>query len=175
MSDELPTGKEIGEIYGHGVWGIGKHGSARFYPDDPAAINSYLKENGFAQTLQVDQAGRHYIVFSGGPDLNGPGILGNLRGDINRGTDLHSAPNDLVGSVSVPSRIGNDTFIRQLISNTRTYNANPVNYDLLPGISRGYNSNSYFRGLINSAGGTVQGDINWRYQGFSKPVPSNRF
>ena len=170
-----PVGDEVGEVYGHGVWGVGKHGSVRFYPDDPNAMSAYLKENNISQVLQVDQAGRQYIVFSGGPDYNGSGLLGNLRGDINRDSDLANAPNDLVGKVYAPAGVSKDAFIKQLISNTSTYNANPVNYDLLPSLSVGYNSNSYFRGLVNSAGGTIQGNISWQYQGFSKPVPIYRF
>src|SRR5690554_5825613 len=170
-----PSGQEVGEVYGHGVWGAGKHGSVRFYPDDPRAINAYLKENGFSAVLQVDESGGQYIVFSGGPDFEGPGMLGNLRGDINRSSDLATAPNELVGSVYAPAGVSKDQYIKQLISNTRAYNSNPVNYDLLPGISQGYNSNSYFRGLVNSAGGTIHGDVNWQYQGFNKPVPEDNF
>ena len=166
---------KVGDVYGHGAFGIGKHGSVRFYPDDPNAINAYLKANGFSQVLQVDEAGRQYIVFSGGPDFDGPGLLGNLRGDINRPSDLATAPNDLVGSVYAPAGVSKDALIKQLITNTGAYNSNPVNYDLLPSFSSGYNSNSYLRGLVNSAGGKIQGNINWQYRGFSKPVPKDRF
>lgn len=166
---------EIGEVYGHGVWGIGKHGSVRFYPDDPGAINAYLKENGFSQVLQVDKSGRPYIVFSGGPSFEGSGLLGSLRGDINRVSDLAEEPNSFVGKVYAPADISKDAFIKRLINNTKAYNNNQVNYDLLPSISSGYNSNSYFIGLIESTGGRVEGSINWQYEGFKKPVPKDHF
>lgn len=74
-----------------------------------------------------------------------------------------------------PAGVTKDEFIIQLIKNTAAYNSNRVDYDLLPGIQDGYNSNSYFRGLAESAGGVIDANVNWRFAGYGKPVPAEYF
>jgi len=166
-----------GEIRTHEVKGGKLHGSARFYPDDPDRIDQFLAANGFSERTIADGSGNRYIVFSGGPS-GGPPFLGELTGDINRYSDIdtYKKPNVVNGYVSVSRFFSKDQFIENLILNTADYNAQRVNYDLFPSSgSNGYNSNSYFRGLVESAGGSVSLSPGLDLPGFYKPVPSAQF
>ena len=49
-----------------------------------------------------------------------------------------------------------------------------MDYDLFPGISDSYNSNSYVHGLIRATGGTSAVDLNG-YVGGANPLPSTYF
>jgi len=51
---------------------------------------------------------------------------------------------------------------------------NSVDYDLFPGISNSYNSNSYVSGLLNATGG--KSSVNMRnFVGGEKPLPKRYF
>ena len=168
----------VGDIYGHSVFVVAQHGSIRIYPDNPGAIDQALLANGFPVT-QTDTNGRRYVVFSGGPNYASgtDSFLGNLAGNINnRPSDLASSPNTVIGIISAPSGISRDQFTLTLIANTTNYNrGNQVDYDLLPPIQNGSNSNSYFTGLASSGGGTINTSLSWRFIGAGNPLPPSAF
>ena len=122
--------------------------------------------------FKKNQQGQWYITLSAGPDS----ILNpKLKSDVNRPTD---APDKNTIDHTIENPFGNsvadDTkFIENLISRDSSY-SDKSDYDIIPEIQDGYNSNSYTSGLLNSVGAKVP-KLNGNSPGINKPIPSDNF
>ncbi|MGH8030441.1 MAG: RHS repeat-associated core domain-containing protein, partial [Arenimonas sp.] len=112
--------------------------------------------------------------ISAGPEGTGIEGFDRLVGDSNlaRPSDV-PVDNITVGQVQPPAGWSRSDYFSHLIRAERNY-CDCLDYDLFPGISNGYNSNSFISGLIRGTGGTVNFDIG-SYVGGGKPVPSTYF
>jgi len=139
-----------------------QHGSLRIYPDNPADFSGRSDV-----ALRTDANGNQYFTLSAGPEN------GLLVARQSRPSDLDNRPNMLRGTIQPPSGVGDTAFINRLVSAQNNY-GNNLDYDALPELADGYNSNSYIAGLLNAAGGTPP-RLNAAFPGFGEPVPQAQF
>lgn len=97
---------------------------------------------------------------------------GNLFSDINRPTDSPRY-NFTVDVVTPPQGITSSQYFQRLKVADAIY-CDCVDYDAIPGIGNGYNSNSYVSGLIQATGGSTSKNLG-RYVGGNQPLPANYF
>jgi hypothetical protein len=115
--------------------------------------------------------------------------VGNLANGV-RPTDAPSR-NIALGRVIPPAGLSADEYFNRLKAAVAYYqsiaagtqpmtgqgadSAPPVvDYDLIPGIGNGYNSNSFLHGLLDATGGTTTIDMN-DFIGGEKPLPAFYF
>ena len=123
-----------------------------------------------------DGNGVHWI--SAGPEGWGAegferlvGGIGNLINGF-RPTDAPQF-NRTIATVTPPSGVTPSQYFQVLSSAASVY-CNCVDYDLFPGLSDSYNSNSYVAGLLNATGGSSSRDLSFFYGG-AKPLPKSYF
>lgn len=171
MRTAAKASRPAGRVFFHPTLVIGIHMSVRTYPDHPDAIDAILARFGLPLS-QGDPGRGRCVVFSGGAnfDASPNPLRASLEGNVNdRPSDYANAPNRLLGKVTIPESMPKDAFIEAMIHRTLEYNRRPVPYALVPGIGAGYNSNSYIRQLVSSAGGTIEAEVDWRSIGFNAP------
>ena len=157
MNRYAPIPRVPGTIYitGHRVGIFGPYHTAIEYDDGNGArwISGGPEGYGFE--------GHKYLVGGIGDGINGI-----------RPTDM-PALNILIGEVQPPSGMSSGDYFNSLMSAANAYNSS-IDYDLFPGISNSYNSNSYVAGLIQATGGASNVNLS-DYVGGSKPLPKSNF
>ena len=146
-----------GKIYitGHRVGKVGPYHTAIEYDDGSGA--------------QWISAGPEGTSLEGFEKLVGG--VGNAVNGI-RPTDA-PALNITLGEVTPPSGMSASEYFNVLTTAAANY-SNPVDYDMFPGISNSYNSNSYVSGLLNATGGTSSVNMSG-FVGGGKPLPKEHF
>lgn len=125
----------------------------------------HLAINWGAEGRQALGAGAHGLTLEGAEQL---------QAEFPRSEDN---PNNAFGNVLLAEIVPPDGIAPTEYINLLTYYADtysPQDYDLFPGISDGYNSNSFVRGLIESTGGATTVDFS-NFVGGGKPVPKSAF
>ncbi len=95
------------------------------------------------------------------------GGVGSARNGV-RQTDAPSG-NSVLGEVQPPPGVSAQAYFGQLRQASEQF-CDCVDYDLFPGLSGGYNSNGYVRGLIEATGGNTEFDFD-DLVGGGRPVP----
>ena len=79
----------------------------------------------------------------------------------------------MVDKVILPQGVTAQQYMQRILKADRFY-CDCVDYDLFPGISNSYNSNSYIRGIINYTGGSNSVDLGG-FVGGNDPLPGHYF
>ncbi|PIR24717.1 MAG: hypothetical protein COX62_08630 [Deltaproteobacteria bacterium CG_4_10_14_0_2_um_filter_43_8] len=113
----------------------------------------------------TDEAGKT-STLSAGPEG------GKLVSEPNRASDAPEK-NSTIGRVTPPEGVTTNDYINELRRADGKY-CDCADYDLFPGVSDSYNSNSYVRGLIEATGGKASVNFG-NYYGGNDPLPERYF
>jgi hypothetical protein len=153
------------------------HASIKITLDTPELRNAFQNNEKFVEHGLTDSNGNQYIT------IGGEARRGLLHGMINRRSDVQEANKRgsyLITGVDEVAAVG------RILGAFEAYK-NDLKYDLLPGLSDGYNSNSYIRGILRSAelprndfyretsntsqGSPVHDTNRMNLPGWNKPIP----
>jgi RHS repeat-associated protein len=152
---------------------------ARLAAPKPAAMNGgkiYITGRRVGKAFAVHLGiSRHGSSDAIGAEPDGFGAEGAswLKAEFPRSEDDTSNPygNVVLGEVVPPEGMTTTEYFDLLESHV---NYSQVDYDYFPGISDGYNSNSFVRGVIEATGGSSSIDLS-NFVGGGKPVPKSAF
>jgi hypothetical protein len=128
----------------------------------PRNQDRYSRDPNFQNKLPD---GRRFATLGAGPED------GRLVGNPNRPTDVDDSKNNYRRELAIPENRTEDQMIAALFAADAGYN-DKLDYDVLPAISDGYNSNSYARGMLDRAGFKAIPKLGY-VPGYNKPIPSS--
>jgi RHS repeat-associated protein len=116
--------------------------------------------------IEFTNASGQQTTLSAGPSG------GSLVSDINRPSDAPGA-NFTIGYISLPQGVSAAQYANTLLAADAAY-CDCLDYDLLPGLQNGFNSNSYIAGLIAATGGSFSASTRYHI-GANRPLPARFF
>jgi RHS repeat-associated protein len=154
---DAQKGRTPGKIYvaGHRVGKVGPYHTALEYDDGTG--------------VQWISAGPEGTSLEGFEKL-----VGGVGNEVNgiRATDAPGL-NKTLGVVTPPKGMSAGEYFNTLTTAAGNY-SNSVDYDMFPGVSNSYNSNSYVSGLLSATGGASSVNMSG-FVGGGKPLPKENF